>query len=222
MPYLGLALFAEGGSDHHFLRPLLRRATESACLLDGSAPVELGDVLELHSPRELTGEDRATRIAAAAREARGAWHLLFVHTDAGGDPEKARRERIDPAAALVHGDQLFGNSRVVGVLPVRETEAWALADGDAVRFAFGTNRSNEDLGLVRRPRDVERVLDPKAMLQEAYRKAVGRPRRASRTSPGFLDIIGERASLDVLREVPSYALFEDALRQALRHLRVIS
>lgn len=220
MSYLGLALFAEGMTDHRFLRPLLRRVTEAACLLHARTQVEVSEVLELHSPRDLAGADRATRISAAARESRGAWHLLFVHTDGAGDPARARTERVDPAAAIIHGDEAFGNSRVVAVVPVRETEAWPLADCDAVRSAFGTTLTNETLGLPARPRDAESVLDPKAVLQEAYRRVLGRPRRSSRSASDFLDVLGERVSLSVIRGVPSFSSLEHELRAALDLLHV--
>lgn len=69
MRYLGLALFAEGQTDHAFLRPLLRRLCEILCAEEGPAPVVVGDVIELHSPAELHDEDRGSRIYYAAREA---------------------------------------------------------------------------------------------------------------------------------------------------------
>ena len=81
MRYLGLALFAEGSTDHRFLSPILSRLTEDLCLQHSHDVVEIGAILELHSPPKFWERDRATRIAEAAREARGAFNILFIHTD---------------------------------------------------------------------------------------------------------------------------------------------
>ena len=45
MRYLGLALFAEGATDHAFLRPVLRRLCADLCLEFAEQPVEIGEVL---------------------------------------------------------------------------------------------------------------------------------------------------------------------------------
>jgi len=95
--WLGTALFAEGPTDHRFLQPLLRRACEALCASRGRGPVEIADVRELHSPVRARDQDRETRILEAARDSWGAWHILFVHADGAGDPERARAEQVVPA-----------------------------------------------------------------------------------------------------------------------------
>ena len=39
-------------------------------------------------------------------------------------------------------------------------EAWALADGEALRSAFGTVLDDRELGVPAKARDVETILDP--------------------------------------------------------------
>ena len=58
MHYLGLALFAEGSTDHRFLRPLLYRLCDELCLGSLTA-VEVSEVLELHTPAGLKDRPRA-------------------------------------------------------------------------------------------------------------------------------------------------------------------
>jgi len=81
---VGLALFAEGSSDYHFLGPVLRRSTEWNCLRE-SASVELGEVYRLVVPDGVKKGDRSEQILTASLDARGAFDLLFVHADGGGN-----------------------------------------------------------------------------------------------------------------------------------------
>src|SRR5713101_5245184 len=102
MRYLGLALYTEGPTDDRFLPPILLRLTNDLCLRWAVEDVEISDVLPLEAPPQARKEDRATRILEAARSVRGAFSILFVHADGGGDPEAAFRERIEPAVRKIH------------------------------------------------------------------------------------------------------------------------
>jgi hypothetical protein len=216
--YLGLALFAEGPTDHRFLSPLLRRVTEDLCLSRGISLVEVSEVFELHSPRESREADRASRIFSAAREAWGAFHILFVHTDGAGDAEAARLERVEPAAERLEQELAGANACTVAVVPVRETEAWALTDGDALRAAFGARLDDTALGIPDRPERVERIPDPKLALDQVLAAIVGSRRRSKRTASEFLTAIGERVKLARLRQVPAFRCFELDLQAALQTL----
>lgn len=215
MRYLGLALFAEGITDHRFLAPILRRVTEDLCLQFASDIVEIGEVVELHTPAQHRGENRETRILEAAREARGAYGILFIHTDGAGDPDSALKERVQPAAQWIAHELTREYERTVAVVPVRETEAWALVDGDALRAAFGTMLDDMSLGIPRRPREVERVLNPKQILNQAFANVIGTRRLKKKKAEAFLDAIGERVRLVRLREVLAFQRFERDLQAAL-------
>ena len=222
MRYLGLALFAEGSTDHKFLRPLLRRVTEDICASRASEQVEVSDVLELHSPPEVLQEGRANRIAAAAREAAGAWNLLFIHTDGAGDPFLARHQRTRPASQLIRAELGSSGGSVVGVVPVRETEAWVMADGEALRQAFGTSLDDGALSIPSHPRLVEHILDPKAALEDAWLAARGgRSGRRRTKAAAFLQGVGERVRLARLRDVPAFQVFEADLVAALNSLGIV-
>ena len=98
MRYLGLALFAEGPTDHRFLPPVLLRTVEELCRSAPTEDVMLEDVLELHPPDQWRTADRATTILEAARDAAGGFHILFVHTDGDSDPWAARAPAKDRGA----------------------------------------------------------------------------------------------------------------------------
>jgi hypothetical protein len=219
--YLGLALFAEGPRDHRFLVRLLGRVAEEICAREATMTIEIGNVLELESPPDLEA-DRATRITEAAREAFPAWNVLFIHSDSGGNAERAREQQVDPARIRVEQEFNTALHRCVAVVPIRETEAWALADGDALRDAFGTSLDNIVLGIPTRPRDVEHVLDPKKALENAFRTAQG-GRRSRRHKPGapYLERIADSVRLDVLAQLPAFSTFRQEFTTALQDLNYV-
>lgn len=218
MRWLGLALVAEGPTDYRFLPSVLYRLTEDLCLHHGLSAVEVDPVRALELDRTI--RDRTEQIVAAARQAEGSYQVLFLHTDGAGDPEAAIRERFvrwnRGLAALGRADE-----RAIAVVPVREMEAWALSDGEALRGAFGTTLSDDQLGLPRRTQDVENVRDPKRTLEAAYERAF-RPRTPKRPVVAALEAIAERVALARLRLLPAFQRLEQDLRDALRELQYVN
>lgn len=218
MRYLGLALYAEGTSDYSFLAPLLHRVCGDLCLRLAREPVEVSPVLRLTHPRKDHGSSREARIRAAAKDALGSWEVLFVHADGGGDPRKARRERVDPALRLLR-DEFGARGRGVAVIPVRELEAWTLVDGDALREALGTNLSDEDLGLPRSDL-ADRESDPKGRLAQALQASGIRRIRGSGEDP-YLAMIAEQVSLEALHSLAAFRALEEDLERALEELGIV-
>lgn len=210
--WLGIALWAEGRSDARFLQPLLQRACTQMCLTEGHQPVEVSDVLDLQPLPTTRSQPREQRIAAAARDARDAWSVLFIHADADSDEQRALAERVQPARALLEAEW---GAYSVAVVPVRMTEAWVLADLQAVRSAFGTTRSDQELGLSEASlHGADNLTNPKATLEAAFRASRGK-RKATSVSP-YLGLIGETSSFDQLRRLAAYRRMEAELRVALR------
>ncbi len=211
MRYLGLALFAEGPSDHRFLSPLLRRLTEEQCKRHAREVVDVGSVVSLHSPADSTRGTRSERISRAAREAWPQWNVLFVHTDGAANPERARAERVGPAVQALR-DLMEDDGFVVGLVPVRETEAWILGDGDALRAALGVTFTDSQLGVPAPPARVQGIADPKRAFQQACR--LGRRSRGPNQSV-YLRKLGETISLDRLLSIPAFGELARELRQTL-------
>jgi hypothetical protein len=215
MRYLGLALYAEGATDYRLLSPLLRRLAEHCCLRGGSELIEVGEVQPLNEPASFRKSDRAPRILEAARDGGSALDVLFVHADGGGDPVQARRANVEPAARRIKAE-LSGASRCLAVVPVRESEAWALADGETLRRVLDTTLDVAALGLPPTPRTVESLPDPKAVLRAAHAAVVGK--RGKRKVETWFAAIGQQARLDVLRHIPAFARLEADLQAALAEL----
>lgn len=220
MHYLGLALYAEGKTDYYFLRPLLLRLCMDICLRQATRSVEFNEeFIALDDPSHARGAARETRIVEAARQARGAWRIVFVHTDGANDPSRSRTQLAQPALDLLRqscADDGIG----VAVIPIKETEAWALVDGDALRQVFCTVLDDERLGVPPLG-TIETLQDPKARLNQVFLSTnpPARSRRAG-TSP-WLQSLGEQVSLERLRQLPGFQALEAELIGALRHLNIL-
>jgi hypothetical protein len=166
MLYLGLGLFAEGRTDHRFLPEVLLKSVSDLCSRGTSSEVEIGPVQMLTYPVQFRGQGRPTQMVAAVREAwPGGIDVLFVHVDGAGDPEAAWENNAQPGVELIEQELGLEQYRVVPVIPIREMEAWGLADGDALRTVFGTSLTNAQLGLPSHVRQVEALADPKQTLE---------------------------------------------------------
>jgi hypothetical protein len=220
MKYLQLALYAEGATDEYFLSPLLQRMCEELCAAHGTEPVEVSGVLGLRHAESISTEPRHDRILACAREAEDAWNVLFVHSDGDGSPRTARQQRVQPAINLVM--QEYPARQAVAVVPLRETEAWGICDGDALREVFGTTFSNQAMGVPDPPHNAETILDPKRILEGAFTLTRPTAQRRRRGVSPLLGALGQQVSLNTLRRVPAFRTFETELTDALRFQRFIA
>jgi hypothetical protein len=189
------ALFCEGREDACFLERVLTRQL-GAFGMKGD-----GFDFDVVSAQECRTVESAERVRDAVRAAAQHYNVVFLHQD------RNEREKIDSLRNRIHGD-LPSQTRTVAVVPVRETEAWALAD-PAVFAAFRGSAADV---LPSRPRDVEAVQDPKAQLS----RALGR-----RYDERIAESVGERIDLGRLAQVPAYAVFLQELTNALKELRFL-
>lgn len=220
MHYLNLALYAEGPTDYYFLCPVLQRLCENICTREASGPVEVSEVLPLDDPEEHKNSPREQRILEAAKAANGSWRVLFIHTDGGGNKKAARDNLVRPSIELI-SRELHTLGCAVAVIPVRETESWALADGDAIRAAFGTRKTNIELGIPVAARQIEGVADPKLTLESAFHATQPPQSRKKQGVSPYLNAIGEQISIDQLRQIQAFCELEQELRAALRTLNIL-
>lgn len=222
MHYLGLALYAEGRTDERFLGPVLQRLCGDICARESRHAVQFNDeILPLTHSSKLQHAPREDRILDAARQAEGAWSILFVHADADGDAPKARSERAQPGLDKLR--EVFDRScQGVAVIPVQTVEAWALCDGDALRQVFGTTLGDQTLGLPPSAKAVERLADPKQCLETAFKTSqAGGRRRRQHSVNERMGALGAQVALPRLRQLTAFQNLEAELKQALRALRVL-
>lgn len=212
---LRLALFPEGPTDLRFLGPVARRLTLS--LLEGAPHIDVADTV-VGLTWDGSRRSRPDRFADAMDRVGEAVDVVLIHADGAGDPDSVRLEQIDPLIARV-GDW-SPRRAAVAVVPVRETEAWALVDGDAIRDVLGSVRDDVALGLPKASR-CETVTDPKACLDGVVRDAHARS-RGGRKGARYLASLGERVSLGRLALLPSFQAFSAELGGALVDLGYLS
>jgi hypothetical protein len=109
--------------------------------------------------------------------------------------------------------------RCITIAPRHETEAWALADPQAVTSALGYLGPPDSIGLPSGANQAERLGDPKAVLAAAVTGVRGR--RRPYDPKQILPAIAQRQSLATLRRAQSFAAFEIRLVEALADIGCI-
>ncbi|GGO66560.1 DUF4276 family protein [Nonomuraea cavernae] len=149
------------------------------------------------------------------KEIGGAYELVIVHRDADRDGRECRLREIETAVAEVMPGIPFA-----GVIPIRMTEAWLMLDERNLRQVAGNPNGRMSLGLPK-PRSVESIPDPKAVLAEKLALASGLSgRKLEKFKKRFPE--HRRQLLDridpsgVICEVPSWADFNADLLSGLR------
>ena len=224
-----LRLYAEGSTDEAFLQPLIQRLAEDI-LAGGSV-----EVLPLNPPVRLKDNekspDRAVNIIQAARKADGS-HILIVHNDVDKRSyAETYNQLIKPGLEKIKQLKIENPAsrfcdKIVPLLPQHMIEAWVIADQKKLREILKTNKSARELGLPSL-KEIERIADPKSILNGAIdiaRKDHPARRRNKDTSTMRSQIytnMGLEVDLAILKKLPSFQKFKDALAQALGELGLV-
>lgn len=199
-----MLLLTEGKTDDRILPRLLERSAEEVCARVVKTSVDVGEVIVV---RPRPGPPHVEEIVTEAIRNDGAFNVLLVHRDIGASRERSEHEWINPIR-----DAWLAAGRSEGLVvaaPVRETEAWALADGEAIREVFGVNWTDARMKLPTSPRLVERVEDPKQVLEDVREQM-------SRKSTDYYARLGDLLRLEKLRLVPSFQAWESDLEEVLK------
>ncbi|MHA6763028.1 hypothetical protein [Streptacidiphilus sp. PAMC 29251] len=190
--YLTCALMTEGRSDELFLAEvLLRQMLEIS--VSGGPGFSVGPLL----PAGLRTVAEGAAVRAEAGRLLVDYDVVFAHRD---HREAGKR---DPLRALP-----APRSRLVGLVPRCETEAWTLCDPEAFRSVKGADPAL----LPKQPKDVERIADPKRVLGDVLRGA---------DAMTVLGRLGRDVRLDRLQLIPAYRAWLDELTRALKELHFL-
>ena len=209
MIYLSWAALYEGGSDNSYFEIMIPRLMEHIVALHGTITTVIPTTAALKLRRAPFRE-----AAVEACGSRDAFELIFVHADTGGrglDVTVDSRSR--GFCEEMHNVCQWPHQRCISISPRHETEAWVLADRDAVLDALGYRGSPESIGLPANARHAERLTNPKAVIEGAVSHVRGR-RKTVDIKPLFA-AIAQRQSFERLREARSFLDFENNLRSAL-------
>ncbi|WP_043618483.1 DUF4276 family protein [Nonomuraea candida] len=177
-------LISEGDTDELFLGPVIGRQLRALTDL-APRPVDVQAVQ--YGSCRMTKDD--SRIRQAIEDLASDCHLIFLHSD-----HREREKAIRHSAA-----------GIVPLVPVKETEAWLLADVTVWARVPGADTSH----LPARPRDVEKISDPKAVLRRVLAGVSHR-----KVSEHFA-FAGDHVGLSVLAQLPAYATWVEATSKAL-------
>lgn len=202
--YLCAALYAEGTSDYEFLSPLIQRLLEALGSRLFPGMVDVGETIGIDAPKPMPSK-RAERIAAAVADHWNAFTLLIVHADGAGDPDEARQNNVFPG--IERARNAFPSLIAIPCVPVREIEAWMLADDNVFKTILGREAS------VSLPPDPAREMDPK--------QALGRILQDGGVRRGYLRVhrlFGEEVRFEALRKLVAFQQFEAELCTAIQAL----
>lgn len=223
MKTLVTALYAEGPTDRRFLPTLVQRATADLLMRQGQQMI---DVLPPIWLEPTTKSNRADDILAVSQKAHG-YHILFIHADADQrTKERAYNERIAPGIERIEAAHLTGKSvcrDVTPIIPVQMIEAWLLADAEALRTVLGSSLSNTELGILTTSQQIERIANPKELIDQICRRAyASRSRRRRKCEVGELfQPLAEQIQLEQLRRLPAFNQFMDDLTRILAQLNFL-
>ena len=216
MIYLSWAILYEGTTDQAYYDLLIPRVMEEIVRLHGTTHSTIPP-----DPAIRLTRGPVERVAREACGARDAFQLAFIHADAGGRHLEATLDhRSTHYCQAMHESCGWHLVRCVTITPRHETEAWLLADPEAVCDALGYRGPPDSVGLPVNAREAECISDPKAVLEAAVRKVRGR-RRTSNVTQIFA-AIAQRQRFERLRNAHSFASFERNLTAALADLGCVS
>ena len=205
MKWIGPAFVSEGPTDDRFLTKIIGRALEELCAARFVDDVLIGDVIPVRTRSGPASVDASVR---ALVENSGSFNLVIFHHDVGANPERVQREWVVPMREAWSSRGV--PAPLVFLLPVRESEAWALADGDALRSVFGVTWDDAELGLPGRRRRVAEIADPKRVISQISGRVSGRP-------VDYHSRLGELIDLRKLSEVDAYSDWTTELCAALEN-----
>lgn len=211
MTYIAWAVLYEGETDAAYYDVLIPRVMESLAIAGTKLPhIPAAPAVRL---RRGSVED----VAAEACEASDAFFLVFIHADTGGRGlEAGMAARSQAYCEEMQRRCGWPAPRCIIIAPRHETEAWILADSEAITSTLGYSGTADSIGLPATPAEAERLPDPKATLQHAIGEVRGR-RRPVDLSQVF-PAIAQRQRLAELRKARSFQAFETSVARALNDL----
>jgi len=217
MRYVSWAALYEGPSDALYLDILLPRVIRDLVAREGNSLVEVPDAPVVRLGASGRSVEKVAEEACSFREA---CDIIFIHADTGGRSlEQGIAGRADAYCVALAACCDWPSGCCITTTPRHETEAWILADGQAIMDAFGYKGSPGEVGLPSDARAAEKLTDPKQVLNRAAEMIIGR--RRMRKIDNILPAVAQRQRLELLRTSESFSEFEKQLRSCLQALNCI-
>ena len=146
--------------------------------------------------------------------------ILFVHRDSDRESIKNRKSEIENAVVEVFKDK---HPIYICVIPVRMQEAWLLFDVNAIRRASANPRGRVKLDLPKL-KNVEKIADPKSLLNELIQKASelhGRHLRRLNLSHSVSQVSQNITDFSPLRELNAFQILESDIQQVVNLIKTV-
>jgi hypothetical protein len=224
MSQVMVALYAEGSTDGKFLPQIIKRTTDSILSQHDRHGIEVS-LSDCQWEKPAKTAKRVECILHVARKTAG-YHVLIIHSD--GDNrgyEQTVAELFQPGKSRVLSASMYENvcTDLVPLIPVRMTEAWMLADPDALCTVLGKKVDVRILGMPIKAKLVEKEFNPKITLDHVIKCVYPRAPKDQRQEykNRLYKGLGSEISLKRLSDVPSYQRFVEDLTDTLRMLNFI-
>ncbi len=208
----------EGNTDLRFLESIVKRTFEEIAFDECTGELEIS----VHLYTEKSDSGFIDYVKKASKSCMEYYYImvLCVHLDADSTTDdKVFANKIKPAQdALSELDESEYCRILTAIVPVQMTEAWMMADKELLKKEIGTSKSDEHLGIDKKP---EAYSDPKKTIEDAIRTAredLTKKRRRELKIDELYSLIGQKTSIEKLNQLPSYSKFKDAVRDAYKRL----
>lgn len=200
MRVLDTLVLCEGSTDRDVIAGLLPRVLADLCR-PSTLDIQIGEPV-VSSVRSF--DERFDLL----QEIRNRFDFVVVHADGTGDWSREHSRHVQPVVERLA--ELGLPHPCIAMMPVKETEAWVLADRESAAYVL---RCNPDLlaPWPTHPDACEREPDPKACLKRAMSAGFSRRRRVRFPYREF----GRVVELSQLERLSSFQRFRSDLSTAL-------
>lgn len=220
MNTLVISLLPEGKTDTRFLSNIIIRTAFEILIEKAASQIDVSDIIMIN-PSKSKGRD--IQILQAAKDSFG-YHILIVHSDADDNTDtEAFENRINPGFELVDNEIGKICRNLIAIVPITMTEAWMIADKNALKEEIGTNKDDHELNLNFPLKNIESIGNPKDKIIEVIRIAcTDNPSRINRINLSDLYLpLGQNVDLAILNNLAAYKKFRQDLSIALRKINYI-
>ncbi len=208
-----IGLLTEGTTDQRFLQNIIQRTFESFEL-----EITIIDVVPLTKSK---GSFTNNVLKASQEAFNSGVNVLCVQADADNASNKgAYNNSINPAKkALDKASEQTHCKILVPIVPIYMIEAWMLADKSLLKKEIGTDKSDNDLKINRKP---ERIADPKEIIENAIRIVQKTSKRHQSLNIAELyEPLGQAISLKELDKLSSYQDFKKNIEDVFKMLKLL-
>ena len=209
---LVVGLATEGETDIRFLNDIVLRSIEHLVYTECSQVVDIY-VNPIRAEKGENFEDYVRNSIRKGVEECGMM-ALAMHSDSDKDSYEERfRHKFTPVFESLKENPAECDI-LIPIIPVRMTEAWMLTDKELFKEEIGSDDTDAELGLDKRP---EEITNPKLLIENDLRMlAERRSRKDDAVAISELyDILGSKLSVEKLSVLPSFIKFLDSVRDAL-------